>query len=122
MKKNEKQKHNFFDNTNLLFVIFILISYLVVAPFLLVNEYKHNDTFKEWLLCEETQQKELIIYSDGNITEKTNSCEEIKNISDKANIFILLTMLFWLGVIIEKDIYPNRKKINKWLKDHYKDY
>lgn len=100
------QLEKIYKFSNVAFVIIIVVLYLVVAPILFIIEYKNNDDFKNLLVCEYKDQTNF----KGCVFHR--SMEKLVN---KSNTLISFTILFWLGLIIEKDIWPNRKKIKKFL-------
>lgn len=92
------------DKISFLFSVSMILIYLVIAPILLINEYKTNEKFKDFIFCEEKQ------YS----IESCSLTKSMQMVIDRSNLIITFIIVFWSGLIVEKDILPNIDKIKAW--------
>jgi hypothetical protein len=91
---------------NIIFSILIILAYLVVMPVLLHKEYTENSEFRDFVACE--------------YVFNINECplhEQLQELNEYSAIIIFCVICFWLMLIFEKDIYPNREKILKKIKE-----
>ena len=106
-------RNDLFDKIQISYMIIVLLIYLIISPILLVLEYQNNEKFKDLMYCNEK--------TDVFFNELTEGCKFHKTMSgmvEKSNLLILFTILIFAGTIFEKDIWPNREKIKKWLREH----
>jgi hypothetical protein len=98
---------HWYDRLNIIFVVLVCIIYLIITPFLLVIEYKTNQEFKNFIICE---------YKENDFKENCLLQRNKADIIKQSNNIIIFVILFWASIIIEKDIIPNKDKINAFLK------
>jgi hypothetical protein len=91
---------------NIAFSILIILAYLVVMPVLLHKEYTENSEFRDFVACE--------------YVFNINECPlhaELEKLNQHSSFLVFIVIWFWAGVIFEQDIYPNREKILKKIKE-----
>jgi len=92
------------DSVYFVFAAAVVLIYIVITPYLLVQEYKNNPDFKDLIACEYRE----------NEPESCAFHRKMQHLSEKSNIMVSIVILFWGGIIFERDIWPNRKKIQDW--------
>jgi len=94
------------DILNWVFYISVIITYLIITPYLFVQEYKTNEDFKNMLACERVEHS----FDLGYFEIEECPFEELnKKLVGGSKNLILFVILFWGGLIFEKDIYPKIK-------------